>query len=171
MRLCWMVSFSLVGMLAIAGCNNPSDKVNPEPPRGGAGAVEERGFVTAEIKPGSDNLFPMIQAEVKKARSQGLKPFVEFWASWCEPCMAIKHSLTDARMKAAFKGVYIIQINADEWQDAKLAGTGFVANSIPVFYEVGDDGKPTGRKIDGGAWGDNIPANMAPPLDKFFHGS
>ena len=40
-----------------------------------------------------------------------------------------------------------------------------------VFYEVGDDGKPTGRKIDGGAWGDNIPANMAPPLDKFFHGS
>jgi len=42
---------------------------------------------------------------------------------------------------------------------------------IPIFYALDKDGKPTGRKVDGGAWDDNIPENMAPVLDKFFHAS
>ncbi|MCC6525026.1 MAG: hypothetical protein IT373_20395, partial [Polyangiaceae bacterium] len=64
---------------------------------------------------------------------------------------------------------YIVQLEVDAW-GAKLDAAKLPADAIPVFYELSaDDGRPTGRKIDGGAWGDNVPANMAPPLDRFFH--
>lgn len=109
-----------------------------------------------------------VKSEVVKAKAQNLKPFVEFAAGWCEPCQAIKKSLGDSRMKAAFKGSYIIRLDADEWGE-HLKGSGFSPSAIPVFIKVGDDGKPIGKSIDGGAWDDNIPENMAPPLDKFFH--
>jgi thiol-disulfide isomerase/thioredoxin len=158
-------------LLALAACGQSSDKPGPDPaatgaPQGAA-AKDGRGFVVTQIKPTDATFLGDIQAEVKKAKAQGLTPYVEFWATWCGPCMAIKKSLDDPGMKAAFKGTYIIQIDADS--APSLEGTGYKAGIIPIFYEVKDDGKPTGRTIDGGAWGDNIPANMAPPLDKFFH--
>ena len=49
-----------------------------------------------------------------------------------------------------------------------LASLAMSPNAIPVFYKLDANGKPTGDKIDGGAWGDNIPDNMAPPLKAFF---
>lgn len=161
------VALALLLPLALCACGQSDNNPAPDPSK--TAVAPDRGFVFTEINPAPDALMPAIQGEVKKAKSQGLKPYVELWASWCEPCMAIKHSLDDDRMKAAFKGTYVIQVYADAWGQ-KLAGTGFKASVIPIFYEVGDDGKPTGRTIDGGAWGDNIPANMAPPLDRFFHG-
>jgi hypothetical protein len=37
-----------------------------------------------------------------------------------------------------------------------------------VFFAVDAKARPTGAKIDGGAWGEDIPRNMAPPLERFF---
>jgi hypothetical protein len=42
---------------------------------------------------------------------------------------------------------------------------------IPAFYELGEDGKPTGRMITGAAWGEDIPENIAPPMKAFFEGN
>jgi hypothetical protein len=55
-----------------------------------------------------------------------------------------------------------------EWLE-KLDKTGFDASTIPIFYEIDDQGKPTKRTISGGAWKEDVPANMAPLLKKFFH--
>jgi hypothetical protein len=70
-------------------------------------------------------------------------------------------------MEDAFDGVYLIGLDVDKWGWG-VAGTGYGADSIPIFYAVGGDARPTGRVIDGNAWGDNIPENMAPPLKNFF---
>jgi hypothetical protein len=69
-------------------------------------------------------------------------------------------------MVDAFDGVYRVKLDRDVWE-AQLEGVRLRSSAIPVFFELADDGTPTGRKIDGGAWAENIPANMAPPLKKF----
>jgi len=155
-----------VAVLCLAACDGPGKKPSHDQP----GAQGDRGFVTTRLATSAGDLPTALKAEAAKAKAKGLRPYVELWASWCGPCMAIKKNLDEPRMKAAFKGSYVIELNADEW-GKKLAGTGLSARVLPIFYELDDAGRPTGRKIDGGAWGDNIPENMAPPLDKFFHGS
>ena len=49
-----------------------------------------------------------------------------------------------------------------------LKRAGFDHPAIPVFFAVDGAAHPTGQKIDGGAWGEDIPRNMAPPLGRFF---
>ncbi len=129
-------------------------------------------FTVVDVKGNGRSIDAILAAEVTKAKSEGRQPFAEFSASWCPPCMAIKHTLEahDPQMVAAFKGTYIIRLDADEWTRKDLEGTGMAADTIPVFYALDDRGKANGRTIDGGAWGDNVPENMAPPLSDFFHG-
>ncbi len=68
-------------------------------------------------------------------------------------------------MVDAFTGTYIIKADVDDWG---FPPDGWNFDAIPIFYALGPDGKPTGAKIDGNAWADNTPENMAPPLKKFF---
>ena len=138
-------------------------------PGSASAASGDDSFVVVDVPIAANaSVLDVVKGEVAKAKAKHLKPFVEFAAGWCEPCLAIKKSLDDPRMKAAFAGSYIVRLDADEWGE-HLGGSGFAPHAIPVFYEVGDDGKPTGRTIDGAAWEDNLPENMAPPLSKFFH--
>lgn len=129
------------------------------------------GLTVVELKFDADaDLVALLSAEVGKAKEQGQRPYVEFWADWCGPCKRLEASMDDARMKKAFDGVYLVRANSDDWGE-KATALGYGVGSIPVFYEIGTDGKPNGRTISGGAWAEDIPENMAPPLDAFFHGS
>jgi thiol-disulfide isomerase/thioredoxin len=131
--------------------------------------AEGTGFTIVRIHPGDIDAQAMIASEVKKAISAGLLPVVEFDATWCPPCQAIDESLRSRNelMMNAYQGTYIIKMDVDEWG----WGVGdFRVSGIPKYFKVDEDGKPTGKVIDGGAWGDNIPVNMAPPMDEFFHG-
>jgi hypothetical protein len=75
-------------------------------------------------------------------------------------------------MVEAFTGVYLIRADVDQWSDQNaLIAAGFDFMYIPIFFALNADGTPTGETIDGGAWGENIPANMAPPLREFFQNS
>jgi hypothetical protein len=40
---------------------------------------------------------------------------------------------------------------------------------VPAFVALDPAGRPTGRVIDGRAWKEDSVANMAPPLERFFH--
>jgi thiol-disulfide isomerase/thioredoxin len=148
-------------VLTVAACRSSEVKTD---------AANERGFVVTEIKPSAGDLPAVLQAEAAKAKARGLRPHVELWATWCGPCAAIKKSLDDPRMKAAFKGTYIVQLDIDAW-GKKLPAAGFASKSIPIFFAIDDAGKSTGRKIGGEAWKEDVPENMAPPLDRFFHGT
>jgi hypothetical protein len=70
-------------------------------------------------------------------------------------------------MSEAFAGVHLIRLDVDQWGWG-VPGTGFKVEAIPIFFKVDDQGQPTGEVIDGNAWGENIPKNMAPPLKDFF---
>jgi hypothetical protein len=164
-------------LCASTACKNDRDDVrgDPSPPTnaaaGGATGAPSATAASVALDPSQGPLVAQLKAEIAKARSMSLKPYVEFRADWCDPCVALEKSMGDPRMVDAFAGTYVIHLDADAWGAKDLAGTGFHVNAIPVFFEIDDAGKPTGRSIDGGAWGENVPENMAPPLKKFFHPS
>jgi hypothetical protein len=68
-------------------------------------------------------------------------------------------------MAAAFSGVYLIRLDVDEWG---WSVTGFDFSAVPVFFRLGADGKPTGDKIDGGAWGPDTYENIANTMGPWF---
>jgi thiol-disulfide isomerase/thioredoxin len=110
-----------------------------------------------------------LAAFAKEAGAAGLKPYAYLHAEWCGPCRAIeKTHAADPQMVDAFKGTAIALIDIDAVDPKVLAAAGMESSAIPVFFKLDASGKPTGDRIDGGAWGDNIPENMAPPLKAFF---
>jgi thiol-disulfide isomerase/thioredoxin len=122
-----------------------------------------------ELEPKHGELATLLAAEVKKARDAGRTPFVELGATWCGPCRAINAALAkrDTLMLDAFTGTAIIRLDIDVWKGS-LEPLGLTNPGIPAFFAVDSTGKAAGPKIDGGAWGEDIPVNMAPPLKKFF---
>jgi thiol:disulfide interchange protein len=127
-------------------------------------------FTLVTLHPSQGDLQPLLEAHVGLAAEQQREPFVEFSAEWCPPCKALAASLSDPRMEEAFRGTYIIRLDLDEWK-SQLPRSGFNVLGIPVFFALGPDGRPSGRTITGGAWGEDIPENMAPPLRAFFQGA
>lgn len=121
---------------------------------------------SVRLRPSQGKLAALITEEVEKARARKLRPYLELRAEWCGPCKALEASMGDAQMVEAFAGTYVISVDLDEWGE-QVPQLGFSADSIPVFYELDAAAKSTGRTIDGGAWGANTPANMAPPLKAF----
>jgi thiol-disulfide isomerase/thioredoxin len=152
---------AVVALAATAGAQGTSAASSA--PKTGPDSVK-----VVDITPqnGSD-LAALLKTQYATARTAGRTPFVELGATWCGPCKELAASLGDEQMRDAFAGTYIIHLDVDEWKD-KLSPLGFNSDGIPAFFPINDKGAAIGPKIDGGAWGDNIPENMAPPLKKFF---
>ena len=146
----------------------PEENQNPEPTE----TVKVEGFIVVRLHPKDGDLQAMLKTEAQKAIAQGLMPVAEFDATWCPPCQAIDASIKEKNelMLKAYDGTYIIKLDVDEWvwDDGRVQN--FAFDGIPVYFKLDTNGEQTGEVIDGNAWGDNIPENMAPPMDKFFHG-
>ena len=130
------------------------------------------GFTIVRLHPKDGDLQTLLASEAQKAVAVGRQPVVEFDATWCPPCQAIDQAMKEENelMLNAYKGTYLIKLDVDEWGwgDSKLHD--FQFDAIPVYFKLDSEGNRTGEVIDGGAWGEDIPENIAPVMDQFFHG-
>jgi hypothetical protein len=83
----------------------------------------------------------------------------------CEPCAAVGRALPDARMQRALAGVRLLRTDASTYAP-ELSRLGVPIESVPGFTLLDERARPLDH-IHGGEWGDDIPANIAPILDKF----
>ena len=151
----------------VAGAGNMRPSQTPSVTVGATAAV--RNFTQVRLHKGDGDLSNLIKLQASEAAAAGRHPYLEFDATWCPPCVAIGKALDsgDPLMVDAFAGTAIIQVDFDEWKQ-DLAGAGYTVPAMPIYYELDKYGRSTGRSIDGNAWNDNIPENMAPPLKRFF---
>ncbi len=143
---------------------------NPLPTQSEPASVQSTSsFTIVRIHKQDGELLTQLAAEAQKAKTLNQKPFIEFDATWCPPCIAIDNSIKaeDPLTISAFEGVYLIRADVDEWGWGD--GKTFTVEAIPIYYELENSGNPTGAVIDGGAWNEDIPENFAPVLDAFFH--
>jgi thiol-disulfide isomerase/thioredoxin len=119
------------------------------------------------LAPEQGDLPKLLQREVANAGRVGKVPFVQVTAEWCGPCKALRSYMGDPLMKEAFAGTYVIRLDLDAWKP-QLGQAGLATNVVPVFFALNPAARATGKNINGGAWGEDIPKNMAPPLKKFF---
>jgi thiol:disulfide interchange protein len=148
--------------------NNPA----PEAERSSAQSPVSDSFTVVRLHPGDGELQSLLKAEAQTAVGLQQMPVVEFDATWCPPCKAIDQGLKEKNqlMLDAYAGTYIIKLDVDEWGWSDSTLHDFDFDGIPVYFKLDAAGQPTGKTVDGNAWGDNIPENMAPVMDKFFHG-
>jgi thiol-disulfide isomerase/thioredoxin len=149
----------LVLITALASC----DHQNTSPD-----ARVSSKFSIVTIQPSSTSLAMKLQQEAARARNLGRSPYLELYAPWCGPCLAIEKALADSRMRHAFRNTYIIKLNIDEWDTGELEQLGFRSNYIPKFYRLLNSGEKQGDFIDAGAWNQNVASEMSPKLEAFF---
>ena len=105
---------------------------------------------------------------VKKELSNKRKPVLYFYATWCGPCKQFKKSLTDPLMIDALKDVTLIMIDADIDAKNEKKTKKYQVSAYPNYVIIDSTGKLL-KQIDGGAWDENIPKNMAPVLKDFLN--
>jgi thiol-disulfide isomerase/thioredoxin len=129
------------------------------------------GFTIVRLHPSGGDLQTMLASEAQKATELSQMPVVEFDATWCPPCQAIDKAIKaeNKLMLDAYAGTYIIKLDVDEWGWNNSKVQDFRFDGIPVYFKLDSEGRQTGEVIDGGAWGEDIPENIAPVMDEFFH--
>lgn len=165
-------SLLILTAVFILSCNALAPKAEPAPSPTTSANNALVGFKEVRLHPKDGKLDAMLATEAAKAVTAGLQPVVEFDADWCPPCQAIKKHLDSKNelMLKAYDGTYIIKLDVDEWSWDGNGIENFAFNAIPIHFKLDDQGKQTGESIDGGAWNEDIPVNIAPVMDKFFHG-
>lgn len=129
-------------------------------------------FTIVRLHSKDGDLQTMLAKETEKAVALGQMPIVEFDATWCPPCQAIDRAIkaNNQIMLDAYAGTYIIKLDVDDWGWGDSRKHDFQFEGIPVYFKLDPEGEQTGEVIDGGAWGEDIPENIAPVMDAFFHG-
>jgi len=144
----------------------------PEAEPGNTPDISPVGMKIVRLHPQDGDIETILAQETQKAVALGLMPVVEFDATWCPPCQAIDQGLQSKNelLLAAYSGTYIIKLDVDEWGWSDSTLHDFEFDAIPIYFKLDAQGQQTGEVIDGNAWGENIPENIAPPMDEFFHG-
>lgn len=122
---------------------------------------------TYVIEENVDQLPKALASHAKTAAEKGQTPFVYFTASWCPPCQAIKKYANDPEMMDAYNGHYLVEVDYDNVPSTVALAYG--VSGIPAWSGLNEDGTTNNLWVDGGAWGANIPANMAPVLKGYFN--
>jgi hypothetical protein len=87
----------------------------------------------------------------------------------CKPCAGVAAALTSPVAQKALAKVRFVRVDRDEFE-LELARLGIPTEKIPGFALLDAHNHPLDF-IHGGEWDADIPANIAPILGKFAHGS
>jgi Domain of unknown function (DUF4190) len=129
------------------------------PPRVGKIAIVEAGA-------GADALEAQLLVQLHESAKTGEQVVLWTVTPDCEPCAAVGRALPDARMQRALAKVRLVRADAATFT-AELRRLGVPVDTVPGFTLL-DTHAHALDHIHGGEWDADIPANIAPILDRFL---
>jgi len=117
-------------------------------------------MATAAVPDAPNILLPGLEGEVDLSQFKGKVVYLDFWASWCKPCIKSFPWMNQMKTAYADQGLEIIAVNLDK--DRKLAeaflekidvnfqiafdpkgdsATTYKLKGMPSSYLIGRDGK------------------------------
>jgi hypothetical protein len=118
---------------------------------------------------GAHRLHELLARERAHAERADAKLLLWIVAPDCEPCSGVAASLDDPLMQRALGGVWLVRLNVAEF-GRELTELQLPTEKIPGFVLVAPDERALDY-IHGGEWDADIPANIAPVLNKFVRGT
>ena len=79
----------------------------------------------------------------------------------------MRQNLDHPLIQKAFRGTSLVMLNQEQW-GIHMGEVGMKSGSFPRIHELTDNGQASSRVITGAAWGEDIPSNMAPPIQTFI---
>jgi hypothetical protein len=126
-------------------------------------------IVIVEAKAGADGLEAQLLDQVHQSTRAGEQVLLWTVTPGCEPCAAVGRALGDARMQRALTKVRLFRADAASFP-VELKRLGVPIDNVPGFTLLDAHAHPVDY-IHGGEWDDDIPANIAPILDRFVRRS
>ena len=139
-------------VLILAACQR-GEETSPPP----------RGKLELVALPHVDAIAPVVARELARARADHRDLLVYVGASWCEPCTRFHDAAAAGELDADFPRLRLLVFDAERDHDA-LVAAGYDSDLIPLFVVPADDGRATGRHIEGSIKGDGAVAQITPRL-------
>jgi hypothetical protein len=144
----------------------------PEAPKNGTVPKDtrttDRGKVAVvEIGTNEKSLRDALLREIGRAKADRKQVMVMVSGAGCKPCAGVLASLDDPRMQDALEATRLVIV--DEVFSDDLDALKIPHEAYPSFALLAADATPR-DVIDGGEWGDDVAANIAPVLGPFVRG-
>ena len=146
MRASWLF---VIALILVGACQSAT--TSPK------GKVE---FVDA---PGAADVATYVAQELARAKNDHKQLLVYVGASWCEPCTRFHEAAAKGELDATFPTLRLVVFDADRDHDA-LVRAGYDSQLIPLFVVPADDGRATGRHIEGSVKGVDAVVEITPRL-------
>jgi len=123
-------------------------------------------IVIVEAEVGGDALETQLLAQLQQSAQAGERLVLWTVTTDCESCDEVGQALADARMQRALGKVRLVRADTASFP-RELRQLGIPSGAVPGFTLLDERAHPLDH-IHGGEWDANVPANMAPVLDKFL---
>ena len=150
MRTICRIAVAIGAAALVAGCGTPT------PPNAAPKAVQITPAPEGEAA-------AVVASELQKAKRDGRQLLVYVGATWCEPCRRFHQAAAEHKLDAAFPTLRLLEFDSDR-DGERLATAGYVSRLIPLFARPRDDGRASGRQIEGSVKGDGAVGEIVPRL-------
>jgi thiol-disulfide isomerase/thioredoxin len=119
---------------------------------------------------GSTDVAASVKVALAQAHADGRTLLVYVGATWCEPCQRFHHAVEQGELDGAFPRLSILGFDADR-DGTALGAAGYTSRLIPLFALPRDDGRASGKQIEGSVKGEAAVSEITPRLRSLVNGS
>jgi hypothetical protein len=143
--------------LAVAACDSAPTASRSQPEAAAPGLHIEDAAPGGEVD-------AVVRKALASASARRRRVVVYVGAVWCEPCQRFHRAAQNGELDSQFPDLDILAFDADR-DGERLAAAGYAWKKyIPLFALPADDGRASGKQVEGGIKGEGAVSYLVPRL-------